>query len=87
LFHPGIVEVKDQAARAETYKQFVGDALRHPAIVGCHWFQYRDESTTGRSDGENFQIGFVNVTDQPYAETIAACREVAYAMYAIRSGR
>ena len=87
LFHPGIVEVKDQAARAETYKQFVGDALRHPAIIGCHWFQYRDESTTGRSDGENFQIGFVDVTDQPYAETIAACREVAYAMYAIRSGR
>jgi len=85
-FYPGLVRVKDQAERAVAYKQFVGDALRHPNIIGCHWFSYRDEPTTGRTlDGENYQNGFVDVTDTPYTETIQAAREIGYKMYEIRS--
>lgn len=85
-FYPGLVRVKDQAERAVAYKEFVGDALRHPNIVGCHWFSYRDEPTTGRTlDGENYQNGFVDVTDTPYPETIQAAREIGYKMYEIRS--
>ena len=45
--------------------------LGNPLIVGTHWFQYGDQATTGRGDGENYQIGFVDVCDTPYAETIA----------------
>lgn len=85
-FYPGLVRVKDQAERAVAYKEFVGDALRHPNIIGCHWFSYRDEPTTGRTlDGENYQNGFVDVTDTPYTETIQAAREIGYKMYEIRS--
>jgi agarase len=41
-----------------------------------------DEPTTGRAyDEENYQIGFVDVVDTPYRETIAACREVGYNLY------
>jgi hypothetical protein len=85
MFHTGLVPVKDQAARAQAYADYVNSALDHPLIVGTHWFQYRDQPLTGRSlDGENFQIGLVDVTDTPYPETVAAVRQVARGMYARR---
>jgi beta-galactosidase GanA len=82
LFHTGLVPVADQAARAQAYKDYVQGAVRHPQFVGCHWFQYQDEPTIGRVyDEENYQIGFVDVADTPYAETIAAAREVGGKLY------
>ncbi len=82
MFHPGLVETTDQAARARAYRDYVEGALHHPQFVGCHWFQYRDEPVTGRVlDEENYQIGLVDVADTPYAETIAACRAVGYHLY------
>ena len=82
LFHTGLVPVTDQQARAQAYKEYVLGALHHPQFVGCHWFQYKDEPVTGRSyDEENYQIGFVDVADTPYAETIAASREVGASLY------
>ena len=56
----------------------------HPRIVGTHWFQFGDEAVTGRGDGENYQIGFVDVCDTPYAETIAASREIGAELYQAR---
>jgi hypothetical protein len=82
LFHTGLVPVASQEARAEAYKTYVRSAVAHPQIVGCHWFKYKDQSTIGRAlDGENYQIGFLDICDTPYPETIAACREVGYALY------
>ncbi len=87
LFHTGLRSVVDQNHRAEAYRAYVTSALRNPAIVGAHWFQCYDESTTGRFDGENYQIGFLDICDTPYAETIAAARDVGYRLYAIRSAK
>lgn len=88
LFHTGLVPVANQDARAAAYKGYVCSALRHPQIVGTHWFQYQDEPTTGRVyDEENYQIGFVDIADTPYAETIKASRSVADEMYQLRLGR
>jgi len=82
LFHPGLVPTENQRARAEAYKEYMLGALRHPQFVGCHWFQYRDEPVTGRSwDGENYQIGFVDVADTPYRELVDAARAVGYQLY------
>ncbi len=86
LFHTGLRSVVDQNQRAEGYRCYVTSALQNPAIVGAHWFQCYDESTTGRGDGENYQIGFLDICDTPYWETIAAAREVGYKLYRIRSG-
>ena len=87
LFHPGLVPVKDQAQRGKFYREYVTGAVKHPQIVGCHWFEYSDEPTTGRTyDGENYQIGFVDIADTPYPETIAASREVGYRLYTLRLG-
>ena len=86
LFHTGLVPTQSQQERADCYKAFVTSCLKHPRYVGTHWFQWRDESLTGRGDGENYQIGFLTVTDQPYPELVAAAREVAASMYAVRYG-
>ena len=82
LFHTGLVPVENQAARAQAYKDYVLGALKHPQFVGTHWFQWMDEPTTGRAyDEENYQIGFLDVADTPYPETIAASRVVGAGLY------
>lgn len=82
LFHTGLIAVENQQARAQAYRDYVLGALRHPQFVGTHWFQWQDEPTTGRVyDEENYQIGFIDVADTPYRETIAASREVGRRLY------
>lgn len=84
MFHTGLVPCADQADRAEKYRAYVLGALRNPAIVGTHWFQFRDQATTGRGDGENYQIGLVDICDTPYPETLEAVRQAGYQLYAYR---
>lgn len=81
LFHTGLVGVRDQKERARCYREFVNACLDHPRYVGTHWFKWRDQCLTGRDDGENYQIGFLTITDTPYPEIIKASREVAAQMY------
>jgi hypothetical protein len=85
LFHPGLVATPSQEARAQAYKEYVEGALVNPAIVGAHWFEYMDEATTGRGDGENFQIGFVDVCDTPNLEIVAAARQLGAELYPLRA--
>ena len=85
VFHTGLRGAKDQNERAEKYYAYVRSALENPAIVGTHWFQYGAQATTGRFDGENYQIGLIDITDTPYPEIIAKVREIGRTMYSIRS--
>lgn len=84
MFSAGLCPVGDQCERARCYKRVVEGALRHPYFVGSHWFQYRDQPLVGRGDGENYQIGFVDVCDRPYPVLTRAVREVAEKMYELR---
>ncbi len=84
MFHTGLRKTADQQDRADKYKSYVQGALRNPCIVGTHWFQYKDQATTGRGDGENYQIGFVDICDTPYPEIVRASREVGYDLYEYR---
>ncbi len=84
MFHTGLRKTTDQQDRADKYKSYVQGALRNPYIVGTHWFQYKDQATTGRGDGENYQIGFIDICDKPYPEIVRACREVGYDLYEYR---
>ncbi len=87
MLHTGLKPTADQAARAEAYEKYVRSGLEHPNIVGTHWFQYGDQATTGRGgDGENYQIGLVDVCDTPYPETIDAVKKIGGSMYEIRRG-
>jgi hypothetical protein len=77
MLHPGLVAAEDQKERAALYRSYVESVVDHPAFVGCHWFQYYDEPLTGRSlDGENYNIGLVDVTDTPYPELVKAAKAV-----------
>ncbi len=41
-------------------------------VVGIHWFQFHDHPPGGRSDGEDYNFGLVDITDQPYEQLIEA---------------
>ncbi len=83
-FHIGIKKAKDQAERGQMYQDYIQGALRHPNIVGAHWFQYIDEPNTGRFDGENYNVGFIDICDNPYEELIEKVKETTYSMYEYR---
>ena len=85
MFHTGLRRTENQQDRADKYAGYVRGALRNPYIVGTHWFQYKDQATTGRGDGENYQIGFIDVCDKPYPEIVQAAREIGADMYTYRS--
>ena len=85
MFHTGLVPTENQDQRAQAYRHYVQSVLADPHFVGCHWFKYMDEPTTSRPhDEENYQIGFLDIVDTPYAETIAASRQVGAEMYEYR---
>jgi hypothetical protein len=85
MFHWGIRFALDSEQQAVFYKNYVLQALKNPYMVGTHWFKYSDQALTGRVDGENLRIGFIDVCDQPYQELVNASREMGYNMYRIRS--
>jgi len=73
-----------EVQRADSYWYYLTGALENPLIVGTHWFQYLDQPLAGRGDGENFPIGFVDVTDTPYDELTKVTRELGDNLYARR---
>ncbi len=84
---PGLAQTRNQEERAAAYSYYVENAASHPAIVGTHWFQWIDQPATGRNDGENYNIGFVDVTDRPYSELINASRTTFSRLLDIHSGK
>jgi hypothetical protein len=85
MFYPGVVPTANQAERARMYQDYVRSVAANPAFVGCHWFQYIDEPTTGRDDGENINTGFVTIADSPYREMVEAAKSINAEVYQIRS--
>ncbi|MBM3760775.1 MAG: hypothetical protein FJW36_11070 [Acidobacteria bacterium] len=60
----------------------------HPNFVGAHWFQLADQAITGRPrDGENYNIGFLNVVDAPYPEMVNAAQGLHRELYRRRLGQ
>ena len=84
--HMGVKAAKNQKHRGELYRSYIESALRHPLIVGAHWFQYTDQMVTGREDGENYNVGLVDVCDVPYHDFVQQVRSTNYAMYSFRRG-
>ncbi|MBT7304665.1 MAG: hypothetical protein HN849_34360 [Victivallales bacterium] len=87
MIHTGLRGVASQEQRAYAYEHYLKQALTHPNIVGTHWFQFREQNVTGRGDGENYQIGFVDICDTPYQEIIDSARKIGQQMYELRAGK
>ncbi len=82
----GIGHVADQEARGQAFRIYLEDAAAKPWCVGAHYFTLYDQSALGRFDGENYNIGFVDVCHRPYAPLVAAARESHARMYEVGSG-
>ena len=82
----GLKGVKNQKERARMWRYYVEHAVAHPCGVGAHWFQYNDQFCLGRFDGENYQIGMVDVCMQPYPELMEAVKKSSEVLYAVKNG-
>lgn len=54
--------------------------------VGVHYFTLNDQPILGRFDGENFQIGLVDICQRPYAEFVSGVRETNQNLPAVLYG-
>ena len=87
LLSDGLRTVADQAARAQAYAEYLQTALASDRVVGVHWLQYWDFPTSGRLNNanNNSNLGFVAITDTPYAAMVEAARGVGRVMYQTRA--
>ena len=83
----GLVQVRDQPERGAAYRYYVEQAASFPGFIGTSWFQWMDQPTTGRMDGENYNIGLVDVTDRPYREMIEAMKATHRQLQSVHAGR
>jgi hypothetical protein len=84
---PGLVQAMNQSERGVAYSYYVEHAAENASVVGTHWYQWIDQPVTGRRDGENYNIGWIDVTDRPYPELVAAAKASHARLDAIHSGR
>ncbi|MBN1641062.1 MAG: hypothetical protein JXA09_07490 [Anaerolineae bacterium] len=82
----GIGHVRDQAARGQAFRFYTEDAAAKPWCVGVHYFTLYDESALGRFDGENWNIGFLDVCNRPYAPLAEAARATHERLYPVAAG-
>jgi hypothetical protein len=71
-----LLKVPTQTQRAMVVQQALRNFARCPHIIGTHWFQYYDEPQGGRADGEDYNMGLVDIYDQPYEELVASFQRV-----------
>jgi hypothetical protein len=83
----GLVQVRDQKERGVAYRYYVEQAAALPGFLGAGWFIGVDESVTGRMDGENYNIGFVDVTDRAYPELVSAAKETFKRLLDVHLGK
>lgn len=83
----GIGHVHTQKDRGKAYRVYVEDAAANPNCIGTHWFTLYDQSALGRFDGENYNIGFLDICHKPHKEICDAAIKSHSAIYAIADGQ
>jgi hypothetical protein len=69
-----LMTVSTQAERVEGARTAAARFAREPQVVGMHWFQYYDHPQGGRTDGEDYNFGLVDIHDRPYEPLVEALR-------------
>lgn len=82
----GIRGVTNQEQRGCAYRYYLEQGLTHPHFLGAHYFQLNDQSCLGRFDGENYQIGLIDVCMQEYEAMTEAMRACHAGMYRVAAG-
>jgi len=83
----GIGHVPDQEGRGNAFRVYVEDAAAKPWCVGVHYFTLYDQSAIGRSDGENYNIGFLDVCNRPYEPLAKSARQSHERLYEVADGK
>jgi hypothetical protein len=83
---PGLKQTASQEERGVAYRYYVENAMADPNLVGAHWFEWVDEPSTGRFDGENYNIGMLDVTDRPYRELVEAAKATHRRLMEVHAG-
>lgn len=82
----GIQGALSQAERGKAYRYYIEQGLARPELIGMHYFQWLDQPVFGRFDGENYNIGFMDICNQPYRELVDAAKLTHQKMYEVASG-
>jgi hypothetical protein len=83
----GIWGVASQADRGIAYRYYVEQGAGMPCLVGIHLFQLNDQPVLGRFDGENYNIGLLDVCVRPYVDFTGQVRDVNGGIYEVVSGK
>ena len=79
--------VTTQKERGRAYRYYMQRAAAHPMCLGAHYFTLNDQAYLGRFDGENYQIGIVDVTLRPYEDFEEGIIETHRELYDIAEGK
>ena len=63
-----LLTVQTQDERTRGAAAAVQNFARFPNVIGSHWFQMYDEPTGGRSDGEDYNMGLIDIYNKPYEQ-------------------
>jgi hypothetical protein len=83
----GIRGVRTQRDRGLAYRYFVENGFASSYLIGTHYFVLNDQALLGRFDGENYQIGAVDVCHRPYSEFINEVCKAHEVMYEVANGQ
>ncbi len=83
----GIGRVATQADRGRAYRVYLEDAAANPYCVGAHWFTLYDQSALGRFDGENYNIGFLDICHRRHEAICSAGLASHKRLYEVASGK
>src|SRR5690606_25369198 len=83
----GIIGVTNQKDRGRAYRHYIEQGFARPEITGMQYFQWIDQPMYGRMDGENSNIGVVDMNNIPYPELTKAMTITNERIYEIGSGR
>ncbi len=83
----GLRVVWTQEDRAESYRYYVERAAAMPAVVGTHYAQWNDMHVAGAPGGANYQVGFVDICQLPYARLASAARLSHARIYKVAAGQ
>lgn len=82
----GIQAAANQVERGKAYRYYFEQGIVRPELVGIHWFQWNDQPIFGRFDGENYNIGFIDICMKPYWELTDQVRMSHERMYRVANG-
>ncbi len=83
----GLRGVATQQDRAIAYRRYMHMAAAHPMCLGAHYFTLYDQAYLGRFDGENYQIGALDVCSHAYGEFVDGITQAHSEMYLVADGQ